>query len=189
MKEYVLHHTSKDLLPIIKNLYVNKLMSDQQIQEVLKNQYLISVSRQAVSNLIKKYIGRRKRQQSNKVRAITGRMDYKKIRDKIDYQNRKIDYQDIGMKRSPGYYGPLKNPKTKQVSLPQPYVDRIREYAKNHGETISDTLRGIFFATGHPIDQYQKFILRPVEQSFKPYSYNFKVLTDLLDAYLKGDSK
>jgi hypothetical protein len=27
-------------------------------------------------------------------------MDYKKVRDKIDYVNRKIDYQDIALKRS-----------------------------------------------------------------------------------------
>ncbi len=161
--------------------YLTEKRSAPEITELIFKEYGERFSRQAVHGYIKQRFGTRTHKESMKLRVVAGRVDHNKIRDKIDYQNRKIDYQEIAFKRSAGYTGPLKNPRTKQISLPQPYIDRIRECAKARKKTISDTLKEIFKPLGW---EYKKYILRHISQDFKSYTYDSNLLEKLINSYL-----
>lgn len=163
----------------IKKLYIDENKSCPEIRDIIEKEYGCSCARQTISQYVKKSFGTRSQAQGMKTRAITGRMNYKKVSEKIDYVNRKIDYKEIWLKRSPDYNGPLKNPKTKQVSLPQPYVERIRQYAKQNKKTISDTLKEILSPFGW--QHYKKYILTEIQSSFRPYTYDKRQLMEFLD--------
>ncbi len=146
----------------IENWYINERMSAKEIAEQIENKYKKPISRQTVHFFIKKNFSTRRHSESMRNRVVTGRMNYKDL--KIDYDKREIDYAEIWHKRSPDFTGQLKNPKTRQVSLPQPYVDKIKTYAKQRKLTIKETILEIFPSLA---GKYERYILRPLPQAFE----------------------
>jgi hypothetical protein len=142
--------------------YINKLMSCQEIRDELERECRISVTRQYIWLLLKCYPGNlRSNAEAMKIRAITGRMDYKKSTSHIDYKHREIDYYKIVEKRLGKRY--ITNPKVKIIDLTSKQIEVLKEFARQHTLTLSDALRVSYF----PNSNVRKFIVRNKEYLYK----------------------
>jgi hypothetical protein len=129
------------------------MMSCQEICEEVRTKFCVSVTRQAIWGFLKNRRGTRSQAESMKIRAITGRMDYEKVKRKIDYRKRRIDYsklREARLKKTPGK-------RTKLVTLNKEDAQAIRQFAKENKLTIGDALKFKHFPNG---TEYTKFALR-----------------------------
>ncbi len=171
---------------LLRQWYHKENKSAEQIKTIILNKYGVEITREAISRFVKEKFGTRSHKDAMRMRVIKGQVDYEKIRNKTDYLNRNIDYKEVALKRSFDYTGPLKHPKQKNVYLPQPYIERIKQFAKNNNKTITDVLKEIL---GKTANLYKIFHLCKIENSFRPYSYKKRYLMDQLDKYFSTDKK
>lgn len=123
----------------IVKLHVDKMRSSRWISAWLLKKYSFNISHQSIWGFLKESQLSRKHSESMKTRAITGTMDYDKVRKKIDYKNRKMDYPSQWERRRKGIS--LLRFKKIIVNLPSAQYGACIAYAKQNKLTKSDAYK------------------------------------------------
>lgn len=138
----------------IVKLHVKNMWSTRVISSWLLKKHKYLISHQSVYYYLKGLGLLRSHHDSMKARAIIGTMDYKAVAKKIDYKNRKMDYQKQWERRKRGIS--LFKHKRKILNLPKNQLSCYLLYAKKNKLTKSDTYKKL-----HPhADQLASYILR-----------------------------